>query len=471
VTKAQRLVILGVMCSIFLASMEGTVVATAMPTIVSQLGGLATYSWVFAAYMLAATTPVPLYGKLSDLYGRRPLYAVAMGLFLLGSLLSAQAASMPQLIAFRVVQGLGAGGLLTLAFIIIGALLSFEQRARMTGLFASVWGVSSIIGPLLGGFIVDHLPWPWIFYINLPPGLIAFLLIRRFWVDEARPQGAAKVQIDYLGAILLSAGVVALLLGLFELRAGSPGPLLLLAGGLFVALLVVERRAADPVLPLALFRERLFAVACAHGVGAGWATFGSIAFVPLFVQGVLGTSATAAGAALTPLSLSWTLAAIISTRLLLRMGYRPLALAGVGSLTAGALALVVASAQLHRPALIGAMILMGAGMGLSTPSLLIAVQTSVQRSALGTATSMLQFGRTIGGSLGVSVMGALLNYRLAAGLAVAIQPVFGVALLAAIFSLIATTLAPGGRIAQLAARRDAPGGPAATPAAKTTPAP
>ena len=504
-TRSQRLVILGVMCSIFLAAMEGTVIATAMPTIVGQLGGLATYSWVFAAYMLAATTPVPLYGKLSDLYGRRPVFAVAMGLFLTGSFLCAQAGSMGQLIAFRVIQGLGAGGLLALAFIIVGALLSFEQRARMTGLFAGVWGVSSIIGPLVGGFIVDHLPWQWIFYINLAPGVIALILIQRFWVDEVRPQSMARVRIDYLGAVLLSAAVVALLLGLFELRAGSPGPLLVIATVFFAALLYVERRAADPVLPLVLFRDRLFAVACTHAVWAGWAAFGTIAFVPLFVQAVLGTSATAAGATLTPLSLAWTVAAIISARLLLRMGYRTLALAGTGALTVGALLLVLASAHPNRPALMGALTLIGIGMGLSTPAYLIAVQSSVQRSVLGTATSTLQFGRTIGGALGVGVMGAVLSFRLsvtltAAGLdpakisvsglldplartaagsagalrdalAVAIQPVFGIAFVAAALSLIAATLAPGGRISQLAARRDAPDARMAHPAESKTPAP
>jgi len=505
-TPAQRLVILGVMCSIFLASMEGTVVATAMPTIVGQLGGLATYSWVFAGYMLAATTPVPLFGKLSDLYGRRPIYAIAMSLFLVGSFLCAQAASMPQLVAFRVIQGLGAGGILTLAFIIIGTLFNLEQRARLTGLFASVWGVSSIIGPLLGGFIVDSLPWPWIFYINLPPGLFAFFLIRRFWRDEERRDRAAALHIDYLGAALLSAAVVALLLGLFELRAGAPGPLLALAAGLFAALLYVERRSPDPVLPLALFRDRLFAAGSGFSVWAGWATFGSIAFVPLFVQAVLGTSATAAGATLMPLSLAWTSAAIVSTRLLLRIGYRTLALTGAGSLTLGALLLVLASAHPGQLTLMGALTLMGVGMGCSTPSFLIAVQSSVPRSVLGTATSTMQFARTIGGAVGVSVMGALLSFGLAARLAAAgldptaisvsdlldpltrasagggsgvvrdalagaIQPVFVISLVAAVLGLIVATLAPGGHVRQFAARRDAAAATITPPEAKTHPAP
>jgi EmrB/QacA subfamily drug resistance transporter len=477
VNRAQRLVILGVMCSIFLASMEGTVVATAMPTIVGQLGGLASYSWVFAGYMLAATTPVPLFGKLSDLVGRRPVFAVAMTLFLVGSLLCAQATSMPALVAFRVVQGLGAGGILTLAFIIIGALLDLEQRARMTGLFASVWGVSSIIGPLLGGFIVDHLPWPWIFYINLAPGGFAFFLIWRFWAEDARlASGAGRPHIDYPGAALLSAAVVALLLGLSGLQAGTPGPLLLVAAAAFAGLLYVERRSPDPVLPLTLLRDRLFAAGSGFGVWAGWATFGSIAFVPLFVQIGLGTSATAAGATLMPLSLAWTCAAIVSTRLLLRVGYRTLALAGAISLTAGALLLVVASARPGQITLMAALALMGIGMGSATPAFLIAVQSSVPRAVLGTATSTMQFARTIGGAVGVGVMGAVLSARVASGaaLAGAIPPVFGIALIAAVLGLITAALAPAGHVRQFAARRDAAAAADHAPTApvvKTHPAP
>ncbi len=487
----QRLIIItaGIMLSLFLASMEATVVATGMPTIVSQLGGLNIYSWVFSAYMLASTTTVPLYGKLSDIYGRRPVYAGAMVLFLIGSLLCGQAQSMGQLIAFRAVQGVGAGGLMPLAFIIIGDLFTLEQRARMQGLFSGVWGVSSVIGPVLGGFLVDQVSWPWIFYINIPPGLLAAVLVWYAWVDRPRPAAAMRPPVDYAGAALLTAGVVALLLGLFELQTPTGWALLAGAAALFLALAWVERRAADPVLPLALFRDRIFAVACAHGVLSGWAMFGSIAFVPLFVQAVLGTSATAAGATLTPLLLAWVTSSIIGSRLLLRMGYRTLALIGMVLLTVGTFLLTRIGVSSSQISLLIALGMMGTGMGLSIPAFLIAVQSMVPRPVLGTATSTLTFSRSIGGVLGVSVMGALLSIGLAANLAAAgldpatvtldslldplarssssvaiegtlrgalaqaIQGVFMTALVAAVLGLVATALAPSGQIAQLAAQR------------------
>ncbi len=486
--RRVAVVTIGVMLSLFLAAMEATVVATAMPTIVSQLGGLSIYSWVFSAYMLASTTTVPLFGKLSDLYGRRPIYVVAMMLFLTGSLLCGRAQSMGQLITFRALQGLGAGGLLPLAFIIVGDLFTFEQRARMQGLFSGVWGVSSIVGPLLGGFLVDQVSWHWVFFINVPPGLLAGALVWLAWVDRQRADGVARPAVDFAGAGLLTAAVIALLLGLFELGTSTSWALLALAAALFAALAWAERRAADPILPLPLFRDRMFAVACAHGMLAGWAMFGSTAFVPLFVQAVLGTSATAAGATLTPLMLGWVGASIIGSRLLLHIGYRTLAMIGMVMLTLGTFLMTRIGMGATQFSLMVNVALMGIGMGLSVPAFLIAVQSAVPRRVLGTATSTVQFSRSIGGVLGVSVMGAFLSLRLAAllraagldpaavdlnslldplarasagaldealrrALAGAIQGVFAIALGAAALGLVATTLAPAGRIAQLADRR------------------
>src|SRR5574339_639221 len=241
----QRIVLVtaGIMLSLFLASMESTVVATAMPTIVGQLGGLEHYSWVFSAYMLASTTTVPLYGKLSDLYGRRKLYVFAMGLFLAGSILCGLSNRMTQLIFARALQGIGAGGLMPLAFILIGEMFTLEERARMQGFFSGVWGVSSIVGPLLGGFLVDQFSWRWIFYINVVPGLLAAALVGLAWRDQARSH--ERPSIDYAGAALLTVGVVMLLLGLMDT---GPASWILIAGAvvLFILLLWVERRAADP---------------------------------------------------------------------------------------------------------------------------------------------------------------------------------------------------------------------------------
>jgi EmrB/QacA subfamily drug resistance transporter len=399
------------MLSLFLASMESTVVATAMPTIVGQLGGLEHYSWVFSAFMLASTTAVPLYGKLSDIYGRRKLYVSAMALFLLGSVLCGTANSMTQLIFARALQGIGAGGILPLAFILIGEMFTLEQRAKMQGLFSGVWGVSSIVGPLLGGFLVDQLSWRWIFYINIVPGLLGAALVALAWRD-LHLHGHERRPVDYAGAALLTVSVVMLLLGLMGSGLSS---WLLIAGAavLFVVLLWVERRAADPVLPLSLFGDPLFATATLHGILTGWAIFGSVSFIPLFVQAVMGTSATQAGITLTPMLLGWVTASIIGTRLMLKVGYRRLGLAGTASLTVGSLLMSQAGMNTSQLSLMVFVALMGIGMGLSIPSFLIAVQTSVSRRQLGTATSTLQFSRSIGGTLGVSVMGAALSARLA----------------------------------------------------------
>ena len=495
------LVTVGIMLSLFMASMEVTVVATALPTIVSNLGGLAIYSWVFSAFMLTSTTSVPIFGKLSDIYGRRPVYAAAMALFLVGSFLCGAAQSMPQLIVFRAVQGLGAGGIVPLAFTLIGDMFSLEQRAKMQGLFSGVWGVSSIVGPLLGGFLVDQISWRWVFYINLGPGLIAAGLVYLAWRDKAADPAAIAPKVDYAGAILLTLGVVALLVGLFELGTSLGWLLLILAALLLMALVWVERRTSDPMLPLPLLRDRIFATASIQGVLSGWAMFGTLSFVPLFVQAVLGTSATVAGATLTPMILGWVAASIIGSRLLLRLSYRSLALLGMVMLTLGTLLLSRVGVNASQVSLMVNLALMGIGMGLSIPAFLIAVQSMVQPRDMGVATSTLQFSRSIGGALGVSVMGAVLSFRLAGrlaeagldpatisldslldpiaqattslvlegtlreALAGAIQGVFVLAFIAAALSLVATTFAPRGRIDQLIAQRagaNSPGQPVQT---------
>jgi EmrB/QacA subfamily drug resistance transporter len=412
--KRVILVTIGIMLSLFLAAMEATVVATAMPTIVGQLGGLEHYAWVFSAYMLASTTTVPLYGKLSDLYGRRRLYIFAMVLFLAGSILCGLANTMTQLVLARGLQGLGAGGIMPLAFILIGEMFSLEQRAKMQGFFSGVWGVSSIIGPLLGGFLVDKLSWHWVFFVNIPPGLIAAALVAFAWKDQIHSH--ARPVVDYAGAALLSASVVALLLGLVDFGTSASWFLIAASIVLLILLLWVESRAADPILPIPLFRERLFATSVSHGVLAGWAMFGSLSFIPLFVQSVLGTSATEAGITIAPMLLGWVLASILGTRMLLKIGYRRLAITGTALLTIGAFLMSRADADISRSTLMVFVSLMGMGMGFSIPPFLIAVQTTVERRQLGTATSTMQFSRSIGGTLGVSVMGAALSARLASNL-------------------------------------------------------
>ena len=409
-------IVIGVMLSLFMAAVETTVVATAMPSIVSQLGGLGRYSWVFAAYMIASTTTTPLYGKLSDVYGRRSIFLAAMIVFLVGSILCAQSRSMNQLIGFRALQGLGAGGLMPLSFIIIGDLFSFEQRARMQGLFSGVWGVASIIGPLLGGFLVDQLNWRWVFYVNVIPGLVAGSLLWTTWREPSAHEKRINLPIDYAGATLLTAGVVSLLLGLFQIESAGGLSLIGASAALFAWLYSVERKATDPVLPLSLFRGRLFTISIIHGLLAGWAVFGSVSFVPLFVQLSLGKSATVAGSTLTPQMLSWVFASIIGSRLLLHLNYRTIILAGMASLTLGSFLMSILSSDTSLAGIMFNLSLMGIGMGLSIPAFMIAIQSTVAREDLGTATATLQFSRIIGGALGVSVMGLILSRKLAANL-------------------------------------------------------
>jgi len=408
------LVTIGIMLSLFLASMESTVVATAMPTIVGQLGGLEHYSWVFSAFMLASTTSVPLYGKLSDIYGRRRIYAIAMALFLLGSVMSGLANNMTQLIFARALQGLGAGGVQPLAFILIGEMFNLKQRARMQGFFSGVWGFSSILGPLLGGFIVDQFTWRWVFYINIVPGLLAAALVAFAWQEQA--QHHERPAVDYLGAALLTASVVSLLLGLMDFGTFNSWILIATAAALFIALVWVENRIADPILPIRLFRDRLFATSIAHGVFTGWAMFGSVSFFPLFVQSVMGTSATQAGITITPMLLGWVTASIIGMRLILTVGHRRLGVIGTTVFVTGSFLMTLIGAESSQVMMMVFVAMMGVGMGLSIPSFLVAVQTNVERRHLGTATSTLQFSRSMGGTLGVSVMGAALSIRLASNL-------------------------------------------------------
>ena len=402
----------GVMTGMLLAALEGTVVGTAMPTIVAALGGLAHYSWVVSAYLLTSTVTVPVWGKLSDLFGRRPIFQIGIGVFLLGSLACGMSQSMTQLIVARAAQGLGAGALVPLAMTIIGDIFTLEERAKMQGLFSGVWGVSSVVGPLVGGFVTDQLSWRWVFYINLPVGIAAALIIGFALIEQKREE---KPSIDYAGAALLTAAVTILLLvlsaeHLFTLRNAALAALTIVLFALFV---FVERRAADPVVPFALFRNRVVAVAIIVGFLAGIAMFAAITFVPLLAQGVLGANATEAGTFLMPLMLSWVFSSIIGGRLLIRVGSRSLVVAGLVLMFAGFAALATFTRATPRAVIIGELILIGAGLGLTMLTLLIASQHSVPREQLGITTSLNQFSRSIGGTVGVALLGAFLTAGLA----------------------------------------------------------
>jgi EmrB/QacA subfamily drug resistance transporter len=414
--RRRWVVTVGVMTGMLLAALEATIVGTAMPTIVAALGGLAHYSWVFSAYLLTSTVTVPVWGKLSDLFGRRRLFQIGVFVFLIGSALCGFATSMTQLIIWRAVQGVGAGALVPLAMTIVGDIFTLEERARMQGLFSGVWGISSVFGPLVGGFLTDQLSWRWVFWINLPVGIAAAALIG---IALKEPKRESRPSIDYAGAAVLTLAMTMLLLVLGE---GSDPRLLLQPRNLaLVAAVVVllgvfvriENRAVDPVVPFALFRNPVVTVSIIVGFLAGIAMFAAITFVPLLAQGVFGATATEAGTFLTPLMLSWVLASIIAGRLLIRMSSRTLVLVGIVSMLIGFCALATFTRDTPRMVMMVELILIGTGLGVTMLILLIASQHAVPREQLGITTSLNQFSRSMGGALGVAVLGALL----AAGLA------------------------------------------------------
>lgn len=465
ISPRLRVVTGALMLSMFLAATEMTFVTAAMPTIVTQLGGLEIYSWVFAGFTLSLTASVAVFGKLADLYGRRPIYLVAMAIFLVGSLLCGLARDMGELVACRILQGVGAGGLMPLVLTIIADVYSFEQRARMQGVFAGVWGVASVLGPILGGFLVDRVSWRWVFLMNVPAGLVAAAVLVLTWKETRRPK---PTSIDYAGAALLVAAIVSLLGTLLAVERSG----VMLAWGLagltaILGLLLarVERRAVDPVVPVALFRDRLFATACAQSAAAGFAVFGAITYIPFFVQFGAGVGATEAGASLTPMLLAWVVMANVGSRLLLRFPFRAVALVGMTFVVLGLAAMAYVPAGSSRPLHAAETALVGLGMGLTSPIFLIAVQTALPKESLGTATSTLQLSRSLGLSVGVAAMGAMLSARLgvtlgpepAAGailsspeviraLAAAERAVFTLALAIALAGWIATALAPSGRL-------------------------
>lgn len=415
------LVFVSLMLGMFLASLDQTIVATALPTIVGELGGLEHLSWVVTAYLVTSTASAPLYGKLSDLYGRKIMFQAAIAIFLLGSVLSGLSQSMGQLIAFRAVQGIGAGGLIVMALTIIGDVLSPRERGKYQGYMGSVFAVSSVGGPLLGGFFVDNLDWRWVFYINLPVGLLALAATARFLHLPTRRR---EHRIDYPGAMLLVSGVSAALLVM--VWGGSEyawtSPLIIALGGAAVVLLSLflaqERRAEEPILPLRLFRNKVFSITSAAGFIMGVAMFGGIIFLPLFLQVVTGVSATQSGLLLVPLMAGILTTSIVSGRRISHHGrYKRYPIAGMMLTTVGLYLLStmdpdtgVALASLY-------MVIFGSGLGLVMQVLVIAVQNAVDVTDLGAATSATTFFRSLGGSFGTALFGAVLSARLTSEIA------------------------------------------------------
>jgi EmrB/QacA subfamily drug resistance transporter len=409
----------GLMVTLLLAALDQTIVATALPRIVNDLGGITQYSWVFTAYMLTSTVTVPLYGKLGDVYGRKNLFLIAITVFLLGSALCGAATSMTELVIFRGVQGLGAGGLFPLSLAVIGNIVPPRDRGRWQGLIGAVFASASIAGPAIGGLIVDNTSWRWIFIVNLPVGGLALLVIS-LTMPRRTPQ--TQHSIDWLGAGLLAAGIASLLLGLvwggkqYPWGSGHVLGALLAAAVLLAVFGVVERRAAEPILPFEILRNPIVAGSVACMALVGMAMFGTISYVPLFVQGVIGTSATSSGVVLTPLMLGAVTTSILTGQLVSRTGrYRWNAILGPLVLTAGMVLLWRMSVTTTNAQAARNMVIAGIGIGSMMQVFVLSVQNAVSRAHIGSATALTQFGRQIGATLGVTIMGAIVNHGLPPG--------------------------------------------------------
>ena len=411
----------GLMVTLALAALDQTIVATALPKIVGDLGGITQYSWVFTAYMLTSTVTVPLYGKLGDVYGRKNLFLFAIVVFLLGSALCGLAQSMTQLVLFRAVQGIGAGGLFPLSLAVIGNIVPPRDRGRWQGLIGAVFAAASIIGPAVGGFIVDNASWRWVFFVNLPVGGLALLVIS-LTMPRRAPQ--TEHSIDWLGAGVLAAGTASLLLGLVwggrQYAWGSAHVLAALAAAavLLAVFAVVERRATEPILPFDVLRNPIVAGSVACMALVGMAMFGTISYVPLFVQGVIGTSATSSGVVLTPLTLGAVFTSILTGQLVSRTGrYRWNAVLGPVVLTIGMLLLWRMNVFTTNGEAARNMVVAGIGIGSMMQVFVLSVQNAVPRARIGSATALTQFGRQMGATLGVTIMGAVVNHGLPAGVA------------------------------------------------------
>jgi len=414
--------IIGLQLTLLLAALDNTIVGTAMPRIIAQLNGFERYAWVTTAYLLTSTIAVPIFGKLSDLYGRKWIYLGGAVFFVITSALCGAAGDIPlpldgmnQLILFRGLQGLAAGVVTGLTFTIVGDIFPPAERGKYQGLFSGVWGLASVFGPTLGGWITDSLSWRWVFYVNLPVGLAAFIVLLIAFPD-IRPQGVRRA-IDWAGAGTLVACLVPLLLALTwvtDYGWGAPRVVALLAVSIVMlgAFLFVETRAAEPIMPLGLFKIRAVAISSFALVLMGMGMFGAILYIPLFMQSVIGVSATRSGTLLTPMMLMMTAGSIFSGQLVSRLGrYKVLAIVGTAVMTLGMLLMSGMKGDTTQAIAIRNMVVMGTGLGLLMPLYTLIVQNAVPQQLIGVATASTQFFRSIGSTLGTAVFGSIMLGR------------------------------------------------------------
>jgi EmrB/QacA subfamily drug resistance transporter len=396
----------------FLAALDSTIVATAMPTVIGDLHGIDHYAWVFTAYLLAEIASIPLWGRLADMYGRKRIFLLGMIIFLVGSALCGASTSMGELILFRAMQGVGAGCLLPVAQTIVADLYTLEQRARLSAVMSSVFGFSSVIGPLIGGFLTDHLSWRWVFYVNLPIGIAAIALVQVVMVEPLTDRH--RHRIDWLGVCTLLGWTVllvfALEMGGRDYAWGSPVIVgaLVMSVVLFVAFVVAERRATEPLIPLSLFRVPALRAASVIGVPLGMVMFAIISFLPLFVVVVQQSSATNAGRVLTPMMLAVVIGSAIGAPVVLRIGYRRMCVASFSSLLVGTALLTQVGVNSSQLDVSIAMVFVGIGMGFGFIATALAAQNSVDLPRMGVATGLVNFTRQLGGVFGVAIGAALM---------------------------------------------------------------
>ena len=409
-------ILAAVMLSVALVALDSTILATAVPSIVDDLGGFSSFPWLFSIFLLAQAVSVPIFAKLADLVGRKPIMLVGVAAFVLGSIGCGFAWSMPALIAFRALQGLGAGAVQPMAMTIIGDLYTVPERAKVQGYVASVWATSAVVGPTLGGLFVDFASWRWIFFVNIPLGAVAAWFLARRFFEQVEQQ--VRPKLDLAGAGLLTAGSSLLILALLQggvSWAWSSVPSLVLFGlaaALLTAFVLVERRAAEPVLPGWVFRNRLLNATNLASLAVGVMLIGLVSYIPLYAQGVLGTSALVGGFAVAALTLGWPLAASYAGRIYLRIGFRGTALIGAVILVGAAVMLWLISPQSSVWQLAATCFVVGLGLGLSAAPTLIAAQSAVDWSRRGVVTGTNMFARSIGSALGIAVFGAIANASL-----------------------------------------------------------
>ena len=405
-TRRQVLGTILVMTGTFVAAMDVSVIGTAMPTVIGELGGIDRYGWVFSAYLLTSTATTPLFGRLADMFGRKPLYFGALITFVAFSMLAGTSRSMDELIVYRALQGVGAGALVPTGFTMIADLYDRRTRAKVVGLFSTVWVISAIIGPVIGAAITQTISWRWTFYVNLPIGLAALALLVLTFSDTGEHH---RQRIDWLGAAAFTAAATLLMLGLNGVAPVATVPLALVLAALFVR---IERATDAPMIDVALVRQPLIAATIALTLASGVIQFGVISYLPPFVQGVLGGQPAEAGLALAAMTIGWSAGATVVGWVLFRIGLRTVVLAGSVALSLGILWLTLLTVDSAFLLVLAASTVVGIGMGWTSMPVFVTAQTSVGYAQRGAVTSLIQFARTLGGAAGVAALGSVLNTRL-----------------------------------------------------------